>query len=145
MSFEQSLDRVLARFEELEALMATDPLPPANDFMRLSKEYASLTPVVEAINQLREARSELQSLETILEDQDENMRVLAGEEYRELETQLPQLERKVQIMLLPKDVADSKNVILEVRAGTGGSEPLRPPAALPADGRHRRTQSQRQQ
>ena len=122
MSFEQSLDRVLARFEELQALMATDPLPPANEFMRLSKEYAALTPVVEAISQLREAKSELQSLETVLEDQDEDMRILAGEEYRQLETQLPQLERKVQIMLLPKKGVDFKNVILEVRAGTGGDE-----------------------
>ena len=122
MSFEQNLDRVLARFEELQSLMASNPLPPADELMQLSIEYASLTPVVEAISRLREVKCELKNLEVILEDKDEDMRILAGEEQRELQARLPELLRTVQIMLLPKDEADSKNVILEVRAGTGGDE-----------------------
>ncbi|MBM09020.1 MAG: peptide chain release factor 1 [Magnetovibrio sp.] len=122
MSFEQNLDRVLARFDELQSLMASNPLPPADELMQLSIEYASLTPVVEAISRLREVKCELKNLEVILEDKDEDMRILAGEEQRELQARLPDLVRTVQIMLLPKDEADSKNVILEVRAGTGGDE-----------------------
>ncbi len=122
MSFEQSLDRVLARYEELQSLMAADPLPPANELILLSKEYAALTSLVEAIKRLREVQTELQGLAPMLEDKDEEMRTLAEEEHRRLQTRLPELKRKVRIMLLPKNEADSKNVILEVRAGTGGDE-----------------------
>ena len=122
MSFDQNLNRVLARYEELQALMATNRMPPADEFTRLSREYAELTPVVETINDLRGAQSELDDLKVVLEDDDEEMRALAEEEQRELQGRLPELVRKVQIMLLPKDEADAKNAILEVRAGTGGDE-----------------------
>ena len=122
MSFDQNLNRVLARYEELQALMATNRMPPADEFTRLSREYAELRPVVETINELRGAQSELDDLQVVLEDDDEEMRAMAEEEQRELQGRLPELVRKVQIMLLPKDEADAKNAILEVRAGTGGDE-----------------------
>ncbi|MBT6093539.1 MAG: peptide chain release factor 1 [Rhodospirillaceae bacterium] len=123
MSFDQNLDRVLNRHEELQALMSTDPMPAADEFTRLSKEYAELTPVVETINELRAAQSELDDLDAMLSDEeDAEMRAMAEEEQRDLQTRLPELARKVQLMLLPKDEADSKNAILEVRAGTGGDE-----------------------
>lgn len=123
MSLDENLDRVLARHDELQNLMSTDPLPAADEFTRLSKEYAELNPVVEAINELRSVQSELEDLDSMLADEeDAEMRSMAEEEQRELQTRLPELARQVQLMLLPKDEADTKNAILEVRAGTGGDE-----------------------
>ncbi len=123
MSFDQNLERVLNRYDELQALMSTDPLPAADAFTRMSKEYAELTPVVETINALRAAQTELDDLDAMLADEDDaEMRAMAEEEQRTLQARLPELARQVQLMLLPKDEADSKNAILEVRAGTGGDE-----------------------
>ena len=123
MSFDQNLDRVLNRYDELQSLMSTDPMPAADAFTRFSKEYAELTPVVETINALRAAQTELDDLDAMLADEDDaEMRAMAEEEQRSLQAQLPKLARQVQLMLLPKDEADSKNAILEVRAGTGGDE-----------------------
>ncbi len=122
MSLERNLDRVLARFEELQALMSTDPLPPSDEFTRLSREYAELTPVVAAIHELRDAQTELAGIEAMLDDADPEMRAMAEEEERALSERLPEIEQRVQLMLLPKDEADTKNAILEVRAGTGGDE-----------------------
>lgn len=122
MSFDQNLDRVLTRFEELQALMSTDPPPAADDFTRYSKEYAELTSVVEAINELRGVQAQLLDLEAMLGDDDADMRAMAEDEQRTLQARLPDLARQVQLMLLPKDEADAKNAILEVRAGTGGDE-----------------------
>jgi len=123
MSLDHNLERVLARYDELQSLMsATDP-PAATEIARLAKEYSDLTPVVNAVNELKEARSELQDLEAMLADEpDAEMRQLAGLESQELKERLPTLERQVELMLLPKDEADSKNAILEIRAGTGGDE-----------------------
>jgi peptide chain release factor 1 len=80
--------------------------------------------MVEKIEQLRQARAELANLTTMLADatNDPEMRALVEEEYRTVKTRVPELEREVQILLLPKDKADEKNAILEVRAGTGGEE-----------------------
>ena len=123
MSFDQNLDRVLNRYDELQSLMSTDPMPAADAFTRFSKEYAELTPVVETINALRAAQTELDDLDAMLADEDDaEMRAMAEEEQRSLQAKLPKLARQVQLMLLPKDEADSKNAILEVRAGTGGDE-----------------------
>lgn len=122
MSFDRNLDRVLGRFEELQSLMSADPHPPADEFTRLSKEYAELTPVVAAINELRNVQAELAELKAMLDDDDAEMRAMAEEEERTLLARLPELARRVELMLLPKDEADSKNAILEVRAGTGGDE-----------------------
>ena len=123
MSFDQNLDRVLTRYEELQALMSTNPMPAPEEFTRMSKEYADLTPVVGTIKELRAAQSELDDLDALLVDEDDaDMRSMAEEDQRELQARLPELARQVQVMLLPKDEADSKNAILEVRAGTGGDE-----------------------
>jgi peptide chain release factor 1 len=88
------------------------------------KEYSELTPIVEGIKRLRDAQKEMDSLEELIADAgaDAEMRQLADEEYRELKARLPALEHEVQVLLLPRDEADERNAILEVRAGTGGEE-----------------------
>ena len=90
--------------------------------MRLSKEYAELTPVVEAISELRRAQAEAGDLESLMSDGDEDVREMAEIEFRELKERMPRLEQEIRLLLLPKDEADERNAILEVRAGTGGDE-----------------------
>ncbi len=123
MSLEENLKRVQDRHEELGALMSSGGVA-ADDFQKMSKEYADLTPVVEAIQALDRAREAYaDALEMYAaSDDDPDMKALAEAEAQELKEQLPDLERRVQVMLLPKDEADDKNAILEVRAGTGGDE-----------------------
>ena len=123
MSFDKNLDHVLDRYDELQALLSAEIPPPAVEIARLSKEFSDLTPVVAAVNELRGARSESDSLNALVEFEDDiEMRELAEQELLVIKERIPGLERKVQMMLLSKDEADSKNAILEIRAGTGGDE-----------------------
>ncbi len=124
MSFEDKLRRLTERHRELGDLLAREGGVDAAEFGRLSKEYSDLTPIVATIQAVEEARKELASLQTMMADasSDADMRALAEEEYHALKARIPELERQLQIELLPKDAADEKNAILEVRAGTGGEE-----------------------
>jgi peptide chain release factor 1 len=125
VTIEQNLDRVLVRHAELTALLSGENGPPdAQDFVRWSKEMAELEPVVTGINHYRQARQEMAEAAAIKDDPaaDADMRQMAEEEFYALKETLPSLEREVQLSLLPKDEADEKNAILEVRAGTGGEE-----------------------
>ena len=123
MSLDENLERVLSRYDELQALMSAEEVPAADEIARLSKEFSDLTPVVQAVNELKSAHGEVYDLAIMVEaEEDPELRELAADELRELKERVPVLERQVQLMLLPKDDADSKNAILEVRAGTGGDE-----------------------
>ena len=124
MSWEQKLERVIARHEQLAADLASDQKREAQEFARMSKEYAELAPLVEAIGTLRDIRKEAADLETLRDDPatDGEMRALAEEELPGLQERATTLNREIQVMLLPKDEADERNAILEIRAGTGGDE-----------------------
>jgi peptide chain release factor 1 len=115
---EEKLQSVIARFEAVQSEMNADV--PRERFVQLSKEYAELTPVAEAIGKLLAARREYADAEQLLRIRD--MAEMARDEVDRLNELLPKLEHDVEIMLLPKDAADERNVILEVRAGTGGDE-----------------------
>ena len=123
MSFERKLEQVQARHEELASLMASGDLD-GDEFTKLSMEYADLTPVAEAIEEFKSAKAELEDLNEMLADESmgKDMREMAEEEKRALKEKLPKLEKKIQLSLIPKDAADKKNAILEIRAGTGGDE-----------------------
>ncbi len=124
MSLEENLDRVLARHQELQDLMASAEPPSPEEFARLSKEFSDLTPVVEAIGELCRAKDETADLATLIAEPetDAEMKEMAEEEFAQLKEKVPELEEKLQMLLLPKDLADNKNAILEIRAGTGGDE-----------------------
>jgi peptide chain release factor 1 len=124
MSLEEKLDRVVARHEQLSQLLAASDGSDPQEYVRLSKEYAELNQIVEAIRALRDARNQIAGLEEILDDPaaDDEMTELAEAEIDELRERLPDLEQQLKVMLLPKDEADAKNAILEIRAGTGGDE-----------------------
>jgi peptide chain release factor 1 len=112
-------NRVAARHDELRDALAGGQVE-AHAFAKMSKEYSELTPIAEAIAELRKARDERRDLDAMLADPE--MKDLAEAELEALDRRLPELERGIQILLLPKDEADEKNAILEVRAGTGGEE-----------------------
>jgi peptide chain release factor 1 len=119
---EQKLDAVLARHKMVESELASQ-LAPA-DYVRLSREFSELGPVVAAITAYREVTGEIAGLEALLADSttEAEMRTLAAEEKPALEARRTTLEQEIRVALLPKDAMDERNVILEIRAGTGGDE-----------------------
>lgn len=119
MSLLLKLNQVVARHAELQAALSAGTLD-SQKFVAASKEYADLGPLVEAVNEWHKAERELKDAEAMAADPD--MKAMAEEEAEELRKRLPELERTVKRMLLPKDAADEKNAILEIRAGTGGDE-----------------------
>jgi peptide chain release factor 1 len=119
VSLAQKLDQIVARHAELQAALSSGTLE-SQKFVAVSKEYADLGPLVETVNELRKAEQELKETEAMASDPD--MKAMAEEEAAVLKKRLPALEGAVKRMLLPKDAADEKNAILEIRAGTGGDE-----------------------
>jgi len=110
-----------AKRHELAAAMAAPDLAP-DEFVRLSKEYAQVEPVAAAAREVRRLRAERDSLNEMTRDADADMRAMAEEELGAIERQLPDAERTLALQLLPKDSADERAAMLEVRAGTGGDE-----------------------
>ena len=110
------------RFGEIEARMSAGPA--ADVYVKLASEYSELQPVVAKIREYEKAVTEIADLRGIMGDRnaDRDMRELAEMELPEVEIQLEQLEKDMQILLLPKDAADERSAMLEIRAGTGGSE-----------------------
>jgi peptide chain release factor 1 len=119
-AFDAKLDRLVARHGELSALMS-DPVR-SGEFVKLAKEYSELSPIVQSINNLRQTQAEQAELETLAKGEDAEMRKLAETELDAVRKRLLVLDEGVKTLLLPKDEADEKNAILEVRAGTGGEE-----------------------
>jgi len=124
VDLEASLDRVLRRHEELASLLADPNTAGTDAFVSYSREYSDLQSVVDAVTAYRGAANEMADLAEMIADtdSDKEMRELAEKEFLSLKERMPELERHVQLMLLPKDEADTKNAILEIRAGTGGDE-----------------------
>jgi peptide chain release factor 1 len=124
VNLEEKLERVVARHAELNSLAAAHPDPGSNGYSDMLKELAELTPVVARIEELRRVRGELSDVEELLGDpeSDPDLRTLAASERQSLEARIPALEHELKLLLLPKDEADERNAILEVRAGTGGEE-----------------------
>ncbi|WP_439271189.1 peptide chain release factor 1 [Pseudochrobactrum sp. HB0163] len=116
------IDQLLKRFVMIEAQMADNPAPEA--YVKLASEYSELEEVALKIREYQKARQELQELTVMRDDtgNDAEMRALAEMEIPDMEAAIAALENEIQILLLPKDAADEKNAILEIRAGTGGSE-----------------------
>ncbi|HEX6409493.1 MAG TPA: peptide chain release factor 1 [Sphingomicrobium sp.] len=110
-----------ARKHELAEAMAAPNLSP-DEFIRLSKDYAAIEPVAAAAREVRRLRAERESLLSMTRDADEELRQIASEELFDIEAKLPEAERALAIKLLPRDAADERAAMLEVRAGTGGDE-----------------------
>lgn len=123
MNFQEKLSGVVSRFEEVQALLSM-PNVASEELVKLNKEIANLEPIVEAINNYQRIETSFEDAKEMKDDTslDKEMRELAEAEYYELKDKLPELEREIKVLLLPKEEDDEKNAILEVRAGTGGDE-----------------------
>ena len=115
---EDRLIQITQRFEFLEAKLNAGPAP--DEIATISREYADLRPVVAEIAEWRAARDGLAEAQLMLSDPD--MRELAEDEIQRLKAALPDLEQALRIALLPKDAADARPAIVEIRPGTGGGE-----------------------
>ncbi|PZP53096.1 MAG: peptide chain release factor 1 [Micavibrio aeruginosavorus] len=109
---------VEARYEELSALLADGA--SGDKYVKMMREYASLGPVMETINNYKAAVRQFEEAEVLMSDPE--MKELAQAEYYELKEKLPELEHQLKLALIPRDTDDTKNAILEIRAGTGGDE-----------------------
>ncbi len=122
-SIRQKLEQLDQRFEEITALLAEpETQNDQNRFRTLSREYAQLNPLVSAFRQYRTAQDEQDYARSLADDPDPEVRAMAREELAEAEARLARLEQQLQILLLPRDPNDERNIFLEIRAGTGGAE-----------------------
>lgn len=123
--FKDTLNKVLQQHADVSKKLASG-IDDSKEFVKLSKEYAELEPVAEAIQALHTAEEEFAGAQDMLADAesegDADMKEMAEQELLTLKKLIPDLGRQVQLMLLPKDEDDERNAILEVRAGTGGDE-----------------------
>ncbi len=118
------LKEVEERYDQLQQQLSKAEIVTNRDlFHKYSKEYKSLTPLVETYRMFTKAKEELAGSQELLQSSsDPDIREMAGEETKVLQGVVSDLEQKLQILLLPKDPNDDKNVILEIRAGAGGDE-----------------------
>ena len=119
---QEKIDQLLNRHQELETQMSSNPDQEA--YVKMAQEFSALGPVIEKIKEMEANKDELMGLAELLSDADTDaeMKAMAEDEMPALKQAIEQAQDELQILLLPKDAADDRSVILEVRAGTGGSE-----------------------
>jgi peptide chain release factor 1 len=122
---QSKLDALVTRHAAVESELSGRP--DRETFVRLSREFAELGPLVEIVKSYRAAEAEIADLDALIADPstDADMRALAAQEKAEIETRRAALEDQIRLALIPKDALDDRNVILEIRAGTGGDEAAR--------------------
>ncbi|MDE3158712.1 MAG: peptide chain release factor 1 [Acidobacteriota bacterium] len=123
MHFRQKLEELEKRFDELTAGMA-DPavIGDAEPYRKIAKAHSELSEVVGKFREWKKAEDGLQQARAMLEDHDADLKAMAEEEVARLEPEMAHIEEELKVLLLPKDPLDDKNVVLEIRAGTGGDE-----------------------
>ncbi len=119
----KKLEEVEKRFEELTEKLADPELVGDREkYAKIAREHAELSEIVETYRTYKKTLEEIEGNKELLEDQDEELVKLAREELKELTAKAEELEKKLMFLLLPKDPNDEKNILLEIRAGTGGEE-----------------------
>ena len=119
----KKLSEVSSRFEEIESLLSQPGVTEDQEnYINLTKEYSEISPIVQSYKELISVQMGISEAETMQNDSDAELRELAQLELIELKEKLIELEQDLKKLLLPKDPDDSRNVFLEVRAGTGGDE-----------------------
>lgn len=120
----EKLDAIELKFEELgNRIIDPEVMNDRENWQRLLKEHGEIEPTIEKYREFKKVSEELQASKDMLYDKlDEEMRELVKEEVKELESKVEVLEHELKIMLIPKDPNDEKNVIMEIRGGTGGDE-----------------------
>jgi peptide chain release factor 1 len=117
------LEEVQARYEDLNAQLADPELTSDPDrYQKLAKEHAHLEELVEAYEEFKEVEAQIEENELLKQDDDDEIREMAREELEELRQRHEKLQERIKQLLIPKDPLDEKNILLEIRAGTGGDE-----------------------
>jgi peptide chain release factor 1 len=123
MEFTQKLDQLEKRFEELTGQMAdASVIADAAEYRKITKAQSELSEVVAKYREWKKAADSLAQARAMLADKDPDLRAMAEEEVASLEPELVRFEEELKVLLLPRDPNDEKNVVLEIRAGTGGDE-----------------------
>ena len=119
----ERLDQIAARYEELgEQLALPEIVSDQQKYQKLAKQHRDLQEVVESYRDYQQVQTGIADAKAMLNETDADIRAMAEEELVQLEERLPKIEEELKLALLPKDPNDEKNVILEIRAGTGGDE-----------------------
>src|SRR5256885_2017698 len=123
MQFAPKLDQLEKRFDELNRQMA-DPavISDSDQYRKVTKSHSEISEIVGEYRQWKKVQDGLAQARAMLQEQDPDLRAMAIEEITQLEPELTQIEDRLKILLLPRDPLDEKNVVLEIRAGTGGDE-----------------------
>src|SRR3989338_2172918 len=124
MSLQEKLDKIIEKYQKLQDKLAVADNIGGKDYIALTKELSDLEDVVEKIQEYNKVNQEVAELKKILNDSDDDKDFIAEAEteYKKLKILLPEKEKQLKLSLIPKDKADSKNAIVEIRAGTGGDE-----------------------
>jgi peptide chain release factor 1 len=122
INFEKQFNNIETKFKDIESNLNNQSGIDTEKLVKLNKEYAELTPIVETIKQYKEDKSEISELSKLIEDKDSSIKEMAEEELKEKRKSITLLENELMKLLIPKDENDKKNSILEIRAGTGGDE-----------------------
>ena len=121
-NFENQFDIIVKKHQNIEKSLSNQDNLDRDKLIKLNKEYSELTPVVKSINQYNSVKKDIENLNALLNDKDRSIRKMAEDELREKNKKIKSLEQDLLKLLIPKDVNDEKNSILEIRAGTGGDE-----------------------
>ena len=121
-NFENQFDIIVKKHQNIEKSLSNQDNFDRDNIIKLNKEYSELTPVVKSINQYNSVKKDIENLNALLNDKDSSIRKMAEDELREKNKKIKSLEQDLLKLLIPKDVNDEKNSILEIRAGTGGDE-----------------------
>ena len=116
------LEGIVRKHSNIEKQLSNQDSLETSKLIELNKEYSDLTPIVEVINLFKKNKKDILNLKTLLKDEDNSIREIAEEEIKEKNEQLKSIEVDLLKSLIPKDINDEKNSILEIRAGTGGDE-----------------------
>ena len=122
INFEKQFDNIESKFKEIESNLNNQSNLDTEKLIKLNKEYAELTPIVETIKQYKKDKGEISELSKLIDDDDNSIKEMAEVELKEKKKSMIILENDLMRLLIPKDENDKKNSILEIRAGTGGDE-----------------------
>ena len=124
MGISEKLNQVTARHDELREILSSQNGLNSQDLQRLSKEFADLIDIVSLVDKVKKIEFEIHGISELIEDSDSEIEIrsIAEQEFHQLKKDLIKKEHEIELLLLPKDSADEKNAILEIRAGTGGDE-----------------------
>ena len=124
MGISEKLNQVTARHDELREILSSQNGLNSQDLQRLSKEFADLIDIVSLVDKVKKIEFEIHGISELIEDPNSEIEIrsIAEQEFHQLKKDLIKKEHEIELLLLPKDSADEKNAILEIRAGTGGDE-----------------------